>query len=194
MEQVKWFEREFTDPADPRLLPSLLERLLGTPARLEEKLAAIAPQWLTTRVAGTWTIQENAGHLADLELLWLGRLEDIVNGEAELRPTDLNNQATTEANHNATPLPALLHRFRLLRTHLVRRLQEVDEKALSRTARHPRLQTPMRISDLFLFVAEHDDHHLARISELARRLAAAHPESVVSSNAPATSTPAPSHL
>jgi hypothetical protein len=26
----------------------------------------------------------------------------------------------------------------------------------------------MRTMDLFLFVAEHDDHHLARITELAR--------------------------
>jgi hypothetical protein len=36
------------------------------------------------------------------------------------------------------------------------------------SALHPRLKTPMRIIDLFLFVAEHDDHHLARITELAR--------------------------
>ena len=175
MEQLKWFARDFTHPADPRLLPSLLERLMGTPVRLEEKLAALAPQWLTTRVDETWTIQENMGHLADLELLWLGRLEDIVDGKAELRPTDLTNQATTEANHNATPLPALLQRFRLLRLHTVRRLGQVDEKDFRRSALHPRMRTPMGIADLFLFVAEHDDHHLARISELARQLATPSP-------------------
>ncbi|MBD2767425.1 DinB family protein [Hymenobacter sp. BT664] len=175
MEQLKWFARDFTHSADPRLLPSLLERLLGTPARLEEKLAAIAPPWLTARVAGTWTIQENVGHLADLEPLWLGRLEDIVAGEAELRPADLNNQATTQANHNATSLPELLQRFRQQRTHTVRRLSELDAEVLDRSALHPRMRTPMRPVDLFLFVAEHDDHHLARISELARQLALASP-------------------
>lgn len=179
MEQVKWFEREFTSSVDPRLLPSLLERLVGTPARLEEKLAAIPPQWLTLRVDGTWTIQENVGHLADLEPLWLGRLEDIVHGAAELRPTDLTNRATSEAGHNDTPLPALLHHFRQQRVSTVRRLQDLNGEVLRRSARHPRLHTPMRLPDLFLFVAEHDDHHLARISELARQLSACHPESVV---------------
>jgi hypothetical protein len=33
-------------------------------------------------------------------------------------------------------------------------------------ARHPRLGTPMRLIDLAYFVAEHDDHHLARLREL----------------------------
>jgi uncharacterized damage-inducible protein DinB len=174
MKQLKWFEREFSQAADPRLLPSLLERLLGTPARLEEKLAAMPPEWLTAHVDGAWTIQENAGHLLDLEPLWLGRLEDIVAGEAELRPTDLNNEATTQAGHNATPLPGLLHSFRQQRLRTVQRLQEVDEAVLNRSALHPRMRTPMRPTDLFLFVAEHDDHHLARISELARQLGGTH--------------------
>jgi hypothetical protein len=33
---------------------------------------------------------------------------------------------------------------------------------------HPRLNQPMRVVDLLFFVAEHDDYHLARISELIR--------------------------
>ena len=37
------------------------------------------------------------------------------------------------------------------------------------TARHPRLKKEMRVLDLAFFIAEHDDHHLARISELIRR-------------------------
>ena len=31
---------------------------------------------------------------------------------------------------------------------------------------HPRLDRPMRVIDLAIFAAEHDDHHLARITEL----------------------------
>jgi len=31
----------------------------------------------------------------------------------------------------------------------------------------------MRVVDMALFIAEHDDHHLARMTELARRLGAA---------------------
>ena len=37
-----------------------------------------------------------------------------------------------------------------------------------RTALHPRLGLPMRAVDHAFFVAEHDDHHLARITELLR--------------------------
>jgi hypothetical protein len=33
---------------------------------------------------------------------------------------------------------------------------------------HPRLQQPMRVVDMAFFVAEHDDHHLARMTQLAR--------------------------
>jgi uncharacterized damage-inducible protein DinB len=189
MEQMNWFERAFSFPVDPRLLPSLLERLLGTPARLEEKLAVIAPGFRITRVGETWTIQENVGHLVDLEPLWLGRLEDLVGGQAELRAADLTNEATTRARHNATPLPTLLRSFRQQRTHTVRRLQALTEEVLRRSAWHPRLQTAMRLPDLFLFVAEHDDHHLARISELARQLGATRSEH---DSSPAL--PAPSHL
>jgi uncharacterized damage-inducible protein DinB len=173
MEQLKWFDRSFAYPADPRLLPSLLERLRGTPARLEEKLATLLPAALTERVADTWTIQENVGHLADLEPLWQGRLTDILAGASELRPTDLSNQATSQANHNTTPLADLLARFRQLRAQTVQRLDALQASDLDRSALHPRLHTPMRIPDLFLFVAEHDDHHLARITALARQLAAA---------------------
>jgi hypothetical protein len=34
------------------------------------------------------------------------------------------------------------------------------------TSLHPRLKVPMNVIDLAYFVAEHDDYHLVRISEL----------------------------
>jgi len=47
-------------------------------------------------------------------------------------------------------------------------LENIPEELIFRFSLHPRLKTPMRTMDLFLFVADHDDHHLARITELAR--------------------------
>ena len=168
MHQVNWFDRDFTFKPQQNLLPSTLERLTGTPVRLEEKLAGIAADWQTQRVGATWSIKENIGHLTDLEPLWQGRIEDILTGKTELRPTDLQNGRTFLANHNATPAPELLAAFRQARSQTVRRLAALDEAEAFKSARHPRLQTPMRVLDLALFVAEHDDHHLARISELVR--------------------------
>jgi len=39
---------------------------------------------------------------------------------------------------------------------------------MTQTLLHPRLRTPMRLLDHLHFVAEHDDHHLAKIRELMR--------------------------
>ena len=170
MKKVKWFERSFDFSKDQNIFPSIIERLRGTPARLEEKFKFIPFEILETKIHGTWSIKENAGHLTDLEPLWQGRLEDIKNGQIEMRPTDLANRKTDEANHNAKPIEKLLKDFREIRERTIVLIENLDEETIFKSALHPRLKTPMRTMDLFLFVAEHDDHHLARITELVRLL------------------------
>jgi len=39
----------------------------------------------------------------------------------------------------------------------------LDHAVFSQTLLHPRLQQPLRLVDHLYFVAEHDDHHLAKI-------------------------------
>lgn len=168
MKQVKWFERDFNARSDQNIFPAVIERLSGTPVRLEDKMKSIPVDVLESRENGAWSIKENIGHLIDLEPLWQGRLEDIINGKTELRPTDLQNTATTLANHNAASLTELLRRFRQIRQETLTLLEKIDEETVFRSALHPRLKTPMRTMDLFLFVADHDDHHLARITELKK--------------------------
>src|SRR5689334_8336208 len=111
MGQVNWFDRKFEFSATQNIMPSLVERLEGTPVRLREKMKRIAPSWYTVKPDGKWSIAEHLGHLADLEPLWQGRLEDILSGQKELRPTDLDNKKTTEANHNSKPIAELLDTF-----------------------------------------------------------------------------------
>jgi len=168
MKSTKWFDRKFNFDSEQNIFPPIIERLRGTPARLEEKLKSISPDRLEIKPGNTWSIKENIGHLTDLEPLWQGRLEDIINGETELRPTDLANKKTDEANHNAKSLEQLLADFRQIRLQTITMLEKLDEETIFKSALHPRLKTPMRTMDSFLFVAEHDDHHLARITELAK--------------------------
>lgn len=168
MEKVKWFDRNFNFNTKQNIFPSVIERLRGAPARLEEKFKTIPADLLVLKIDNTWSIKENIGHLTDLEPLWQGRLEDIVTGKVELRPTDLQNRKTHLANHNAEPLERLLNSFRQIRAQTVSMLEKIDEQTIFKSALHPRLKTPMRTMDLFLFVAEHDDHHLARITELLK--------------------------
>jgi len=170
MTKVKWFERSFDFSKDQNIFPSIIERLKGTPARLEEKFKSIPSEILETKVDNTWSIKENVGHLTDLEPLWQGRLEDIKKGEIEMRPTDLANRKTDEANHNAQSIEKLLSDFRVIRERTISLIENLDEETIFKSALHPRLKTPMRTMDLFLFVAEHDDHHLARITELVKML------------------------
>lgn len=168
MRQVKWFSRGFDFTSDQNIFPSIIERLAGTPARLEEKFSSIPREIETVRIDDTWTIKENLGHLIDLEPLWQGRLDDILNGETELRLTDLQNRRTTEAGHNDVPLEKLLSDFRAIRKRTLERIENLTDEQIFKSALHPRLKTPMRTMDHFLFVAEHDDHHLARITELVK--------------------------
>jgi uncharacterized damage-inducible protein DinB len=169
MERSAWFERKFNFDYTENIFPEILRRLEATPRRLTELTKMISDELLTSRPDGKWSIKENIGHLSDLEPLWQKRLNDIKSGAAELSPADLNNTKTNEANHNSRPLQELLNEFSILRRQTLSMLDKIDEDVLFRSSLHPRLKKPMRTMDLFLFVAEHDDHHLETISLLTRR-------------------------
>lgn len=166
MKKTEWFNRKFPPIEDNGILPSIIERLIGTPARLEEITLNLDEITLIAKNGDKWSIKEEAGHLSDLESLWLGRLEELMNGLAELRVADLTNQRTHTAYHNATSKEILLQGFREQRMLFVNQLMHLNDEQLTHIALHPRLKTPMRIIDLAYFVAEHDDHHMARIREM----------------------------
>src|SRR5579862_477848 len=130
MKSTKWFDRKFDFSPEQNIFPSIIERLKGTPARLEEKLGSIPADVLELKPENTWSIKENIGHLTDLEPLWQGRLQDILDKQKELRPADLTNQKTDLANHNANSLEELLSEFREIRTQTVSVIEELDEKTI----------------------------------------------------------------
>jgi uncharacterized damage-inducible protein DinB len=167
MSQVPvWFERRFEFSFPVELHPNLCARLRGTPARIEETLHGRSHESLVRKLQQKWSAQEHAGHLLDLEPLWLARVNDYVVESAELTTTDLQNRKTDDANYNSHPLEQILAEFRSAREKLTKRVNELDNSLFSRAIPHPRLKTPMRLVDHLYFVAEHDDHHLARIWEL----------------------------
>lgn len=163
-----WFERKFDFSFPAELYPNICVRLRGTPARLEEILRGQPREKLIHKSDDTWSAQEHAGHLADLEPLWLARVEDFISGHAELTAADLTNRRTHEAGHNARPLEEILRAFREARAQLLARCEPVNPAQFTGTLPHPRMKTPMRLVDHLYFVAEHDDHHLARMWELIR--------------------------
>jgi DinB family protein len=167
-QHLKWTDRsfEFTFPVE--VYPEMIERLRGTPARLEDRVQNIAPEIRTRRDGERWSIQENAGHLLDLETLVSKRLDEYLAGADVLHAADMSNRKTHEAEHNERAMAAILTDFRVRRTLLVNRLDNLAPESFAAVAHHPRLNKPMRLVDMLFFQAEHDDYHLARISELIR--------------------------
>src|SRR4249920_775577 len=138
MREPNWFDKQFdfTVPIDS--FPAVVERVRGTPARLEELVASCPPQILTERPGEDWSIQEHVGHLWDLDDLHEGRLDDFDAGLDTLRPADLQNRKTYEANHNTASTRNLLSAFREARMLFVRRIEDLDEDEVARVAMHPR--------------------------------------------------------
>ena len=167
--RVPWMERTFTFAFPPGFHPEVIERLRGTPARLEDRVRGLPVDVLTRRDGDHWSIQENAGHLFDLETLMEGRLEEFLAGADVLRAADLTNRVTATAGHNRRPIAEILEAFRARRLGNVARLESLDTDLFARTSFHPRLQVPMRLIDMLEFMANHDDYHLATIGELLRQ-------------------------
>ncbi|HJX29706.1 MAG TPA: DinB family protein [Thermoanaerobaculia bacterium] len=166
---MRWTERKFDFTIPEALFPVVVERLRGTPARLEDRVRGLPPDILTRRDGDAWSIQEQIGHLLDLDELHSGRLDDFLAGAEVLRAADMANRKTWEARHNERPIEELLAGFRRERMCFVARLDAWDPDLVSLTALHPRLGKPMRVLDMAFFTAEHDDHHLAEITKLIRR-------------------------
>ncbi len=134
MSQVSiWFERKFEFSFPVELHPNLCARLRGTPARLEEILRGRSHEKLTMKPQGKWSAQEHAGHLLDLESLWIARVDDYVAGTEQLTAADLKNRKTDEANHNARPLEQILADFRAARGKLAEAGGRMDASLFSRT-------------------------------------------------------------
>jgi uncharacterized damage-inducible protein DinB len=163
-----WFERVFVFDFPVGKFPDILERLRGTPARLEERVRGLDASVLQEREGDRWSIQENAGHLYDLEPLWRTRFDDFLSGVAELTAADISNKKTHGADHHKRSIDETLGIFRDVRAETMALLDGLSAEDFARTANHPRLNIPMRLVDLCMFVADHDDYHLARISSLVR--------------------------
>jgi DinB family protein len=170
-QHLKWTDRKFEFNFPVEVYPEMIERLRGTPARLEDRVNSIGSEILTRRDGERWSIQENAGHLLDLESLVSQRLDEYLAGANALHAADMSNRKTYEADHNQVSIERILTDFRRQRTQLVNRLDGLKPEIFASVAHHPRLNVPMRLVDMIFFQAEHDDYHLARISELIRLFA-----------------------
>jgi hypothetical protein len=157
---LPWLEYRWTFDFPVGMYRAILERLRGTPARLEELLRGRAEAGITRHADGTWSAQGNAGQI---------RIREFLAGAPALTAADMRNRATEASSYDERPIAEILAGFRAARADTLSMLDPLTLEDAARTAHHPRLNRPMRLVDLCFFAAEHDDHHLAAIRE---RLAA----------------------
>ena len=166
--QTPWFERKFDLNFPVGLFPVIIGRMEGTLPRIVAMTKNVSEEVLTRKPNNEWSAKEQVGHLYDLEELWYGRVGDFLSGNEVLRAADLRNTKTHEAAHNKKRIEELMQLFSSARNTLISKVKDVNEATASLTCLHPRLKTPMRLIDHLFFIAEHDDHHLAKLRELLR--------------------------
>lgn len=164
---LPWLEYKWTFDFPVGLYRAVLERLRGTPARIEELLREVPSERLARQGEGKWSIQEHVGHLWVLDAeLHHRRVREFLRGQANLTAADMTNQATFDRTFNQMPFAEVAAGFRKARMEMLRDLDPRTLEDAARVALHPRLQKQMRLVDMCYFCAEHDDHHLAMIRAL----------------------------
>ena len=163
---VRWTDRHFTFGLPPGMLPFYLERLEGTIFRLVAKVENVPEELLSSRLDGKWSVKENIGHLAEVDEIALKRVDEMVQGISLLSPAIFQ----PKQDYNIQPIYEVLQYFSRNRVKNLERYCTLREHDLIRSSLHPRLKVQMTPVDLAFFDAEHDDHHLVRISEIIKTL------------------------
>jgi uncharacterized damage-inducible protein DinB len=169
MQRIKWIDKKFPNNLPEGLLPDILERLRGTPARIGEMVSMLSETQLSEKPGGaSWSIKEHIGHLSDLEEVHEGRIADIVAGKEVMRAADMSNKRTYISDHNQKSIQQLLRDFKIKRYDFIAAFEKMGQAHHQFSLLHPRLKIMMKPVDLAFFIAEHDDHHLTSIRQILK--------------------------
>jgi hypothetical protein len=166
MKKLDWFERSFTFGLPEGMLPFYLERLEGTMARIDKKVNGISEAILSQKLDGKWSIKQNIGHLAEVDGIANKRIDEILSGAVALSPAVFE----PKQDYNSQTIAEVLKFFATSRNSNLTRYRNLTTPDAKRTSMHPRLKVQMSVVDLAWFDAEHDDHHLVRITEILSTL------------------------
>jgi hypothetical protein len=161
MKRMNWFERSFNFGLPKTMLPFYLERLEGTIYRIDHKIAGVSDDVLSTQYNDKWSVKQNIGHLAEVDRIANKRIDEMVAGVAVLSPAVFEPQ-----DYNPWSVEKVLSFFRESRLANINKYRGLSDLHLSKGSIHPRLKVMMTPVDLAWFDAEHDDHHLLKISDI----------------------------
>jgi uncharacterized damage-inducible protein DinB len=162
MQKIEWFQRQFTFGLPAGMLPFYLERLQGTSVRIAAKIRGVPENQLSEKHEGKWSVKQNIGHLAEVDEIALKRINEMISGISPMSPAVFE----PGQHYNAMPIESVLSLFNRNRKANIEKYRGLNDADLNRGSIHPRLKVKMTPVDLAYFDAEHDDHHLVRISEI----------------------------
>lgn len=165
MNNLPWFERNLKFGYPKEMLPYFLERLEGSIVRIQAKVNGIHNKILSEKLEGKWSIKQNIGHLAEVDEIANKRLDEMIAGISPMSPAVFEPQ-----DYNPWPIEKVVELFKTNRIKNLKKYSTLQEADLLKASLHPRLKVQMTPVDLAWFDAEHDDHHLVRISEIIRSL------------------------
>ena len=158
---MAWFDRTFTFGLSPQMLPFYLERLEGTIPRIEHKVKGIDDRILSSRFNDKWSIKQHIGQLAEVDAIANKRIDEIISG------LPIMSRAVFEPqDYNPWPMEKVVDLFRKNRTENIDKYKSLSSTSLAKSSIHPRLNLQMTPVDLAWFDAEHDDHHLVKLTEI----------------------------
>jgi hypothetical protein len=166
MKKLEWFQRSFTFGIPPGMLPFLIDRLEGTIVRLGHKIADQADSTLSQKFDGKWSIKQNIGHLAEVDAIALLRIDEMIKGITPMSSAVFEPMQ----DYDSQPITDVFNLFRKNRLENLKTYQSLSDADLLKFSLHPRLKVKMNPVDLAFFDAEHDDHHLVRITEILKAL------------------------
>ncbi len=161
MKSLAWFDRKLVFGLPIEMLPFYLERLEGTSIRLNQKVKGLNDKLLSERFNDKWSIKQHIGHLTEVDRINNKRIDEMIAGAEMLSPAVFEPQ-----DYNPWPIEKVLDHFYKTRSENIAKYKSLPEPTLSKSSIHPRLNVSMTPVDLAWFDAEHDDHHLVKITEL----------------------------
>ena len=165
MKQLPWFERNLKFGLPAIMLPYYLERLNGTYVRIQFKVKGVTNDILSNRLDNKWSVKQNIGHLAEVDLINNRRIDEMLAGKEMLSPAVFEPK-----DYNPWPIEQLLELLFKNRSNNIKKYESLSESDLKKSSIHPRLKVPMTPVDLAWFDAEHDDHHMVRMNEIISAL------------------------
>ena len=158
--EIPWFERHLEFGKPKEMLPYFLDRLEGTIARIEYKVKGVSEEILSALHNGKWSVKQNIGHLAEVDEINNRRIDEMLAGVSPMSPAVFE----PKLNYHEMPVAEVIQYFAKTRRGNLRKYTALSPDQLAKASIHPRLKTLMTPVDLAWFDAEHDDHHLVKIS------------------------------